>query len=81
MTRFRRNSFNAGRLSGGGGPRGGGGPGGPRFESEGPDDLPSDRRGTFAASSYGGGGSDGVDMSTGNRREVRLYWFMQYRFA
>ena len=48
MTRFRRNSFNAGRLSGGGGPRGGGGP---LFESEGPGDLRSDRRGTFAASS------------------------------
>lgn len=51
MTRFRRNSFNAGKLSGGGGPRGGGGPGGPRFESDGPGDLRSDIRGTFAASS------------------------------
>lgn len=70
MTRFCRNSFNAGRLSGGGGPRGGGGPGGPRFESGGPDDLRSDRRGTFAASSYGGGGSDGVDMSAAGECEA-----------
>jgi hypothetical protein len=51
MTRFRRSSFNEGRLSGGGGPRGGGGPGGGLFESCGPGDFLSDRRGTFAASS------------------------------
>lgn len=51
MTRFRRNSFNEGRLSGGGGPRGGGGPGGGLFESDGAGDLRSDSKGTFAASS------------------------------